>query len=88
MRTFEVPAAGGIMLSKRTKEHVRFFKEKEEAFYYDTEEEMVIQLNYILNLEDKELKTIRNRAQEASKKHAYNHRTKELLEIIKKYYEV
>ncbi len=88
MRTFEVPAAGGIMLTKRTKEHVSFFKEKEEVFYYDTEEEMVIQLNFILNLEDKELKTIRNRAQEASKKHAYNHRAKELLEIIEKYYEV
>jgi len=40
MRTFEVPASGGVMLSHYTKEQAAFFPEGEAAAYYRTPEEL------------------------------------------------
>ncbi|GAB4497597.1 MAG: hypothetical protein OHK0019_31460 [Saprospiraceae bacterium] len=40
MRTFEIPAAGGIMLAPDSLEHRAFFSHGEEAFFYQTEEEI------------------------------------------------
>lgn len=40
-RTFEIPAAGGAMLTERTEEQRAFFEEGKEALYFETPEEMV-----------------------------------------------
>lgn len=40
MRTFEIPAAGGIMLAPDSPEHRHFFTQDEEAFFYRSEEEI------------------------------------------------
>ena len=41
MRSFEVPAAGGIMLAQDSDEHREFFEPGQEAFYFSTPEEMI-----------------------------------------------
>lgn len=50
MRTFEVPAAGGIMLAQDSTEHREFFESGREAFYFSTPDEMIARARDILAL--------------------------------------
>jgi spore maturation protein CgeB len=52
MRTFEMPAIGSIMLAPYSEEHALLFENKEEAFFYANEVEMVELSNKILALDD------------------------------------
>jgi hypothetical protein len=40
-RTFEVPAAGGVLFAERTPEHVERFREGEEALFFDGPDELI-----------------------------------------------
>jgi hypothetical protein len=50
MRTFEVPAVGGILLAPDSPEHREFFRPEEEIFLYKTKSEMVEKARQILDL--------------------------------------
>lgn len=50
MRTFEIPAIGGIELAPRTAEHEAFFEENKEIFLYDNSKNCALQINKILKL--------------------------------------
>jgi len=39
-RSVEIPACGGFMIAERTKRHLEFFKEGEEAVFFETNEEL------------------------------------------------
>ncbi len=54
-RTFEIQACGGFMLAERTKEHLSYFKENEEAVFFDTTSELVEKAKYYLDNEPKRL---------------------------------
>ena len=41
MKTFEIPACGGFMLTNRTDEQLEFFAEDEGAAYYSTAAELL-----------------------------------------------
>lgn len=82
MRSFEIPAIGGIMLSMRTSEQMQFFEEKKEAFYFTDQQELINQLNFILNLPRLEADKIRQQARTKAAQHSYYHRSKNLLQII------
>ena len=43
MRTFEVPACGGCLLTERTDDHGRFFDEGRDALFFDSPEDLVAQ---------------------------------------------
>jgi spore maturation protein CgeB len=62
MRSIEVPGSGGIMLAPRTKDHEAFFKEGEEAFFYNDVNDLVDQVDKILKLGVKEVETLRMKA--------------------------
>lgn len=52
-RTFEIPACGTFMIAERSRKHETFFRENEEAVFFDTEEELLEKVRYyLLNLED------------------------------------
>ena len=49
-RTFQIPACGGaLMLAQRTEEHLHFFREDEEAVFFDDPEELKFKLEYWLD---------------------------------------
>lgn len=82
MRTFEVPACGGFILSTRTKEQQDFFNEGKEADYFSTPEELRQKIDFYLK--NKEL---RQKIAEAGRKkllnsgHSYIDRAKKILEV-------
>lgn len=51
MKTFEIPACGGFMLSTRTEEAVGFFEEGREAAYFSSPAELRKKIDYYLNHE-------------------------------------
>lgn len=78
MRTFEIPASGGIMVSIFTEEQAAIFPEGEAAFYYHVPEEIDDIIERIL--EDKPWqKKIRENALRLAQDHTYVHRATELL---------
>lgn len=62
MRSFEVPAVGGIMLAQDSAEHRAFFKPGRDAFYFEKPADMVEQAHKILELPRQKASEIRNNA--------------------------
>lgn len=73
MRTFEIPAAGGIQLAPYSSEHLHFFKEKEEIFLYQNDEQMLQQIEYIMQLTVVQQQAIRAAARNRSLLSAYSY---------------
>ncbi|OQY75802.1 MAG: hypothetical protein B6D44_00725 [Ignavibacteriales bacterium UTCHB2] len=51
-RTMEIPACGGFMLAERTSEHLKLFKENEEAVFFSNNNELKNKIEYYLNNDD------------------------------------
>jgi spore maturation protein CgeB len=87
MRSFEVPGIGGIMLAPRTTEHLQFFTENKEAFYYDDYIEAVKNIHYLLSLNKAQADEIRLAAKLKSiiSKYDYKSRANYVISILRKY---
>jgi spore maturation protein CgeB len=85
MRSFEVPAVGGIMLAPDTVEHKLFFKDGQQAFWFSNIKAAVEKANYILGLSTQEAVQIRMNARERSLRSGYSYRdrSKTALEKLK-----
>jgi spore maturation protein CgeB len=86
MRTFEVPVIGGIQLAPDTKEHRLFFESDKEIFLYNTVEECVNKINYLLSLSTEQANQYRTYAREAciKNKHSYKDRAQQVLAVLEK----
>ncbi len=81
MRTFEIPAMSGLMLTTRSKEQNDFFPEGEGSLMYSDVHELRNQLDRLFS--DTELaQRLRHRGNELSKGHSYSDRAKYLVRII------
>ena len=82
MRTFEVPACKGFMLTTRTKEQCEFFKEGKDIACFETPEELTIKIKeYLLNNEIR--KKFSEEAYKKVQSHTYIERAKVILGICK-----
>ena len=82
MRTFEVPACGGFMLSTRTSEQQEFFEEGKEAAYFSTPEELREKVLYYLKNDELREKIARSGYEKLVKSgHTYVERAKRVIEI-------
>ncbi len=81
MKTFEIPACGGLMVSNRTETQTRFFKDRQEAVFFDTREEAVDLIRFYLD-HDRERERIRESGVRAVACHTYESRAKALLEYL------
>jgi hypothetical protein len=66
MRSFEVPACGGIMLAEDSTEHREFFESGSEAFFFRSIEEMVGLARHLLMLAEADAQVIRRAARRRS----------------------
>lgn len=84
MRSFEVPACGGVMLAPKTDEHTDFFEAKREAFYYSDEDEAVSICKSLLEMPKREVEIIRANARERSlsSRYAYVDRAEESIRLM------
>lgn len=89
MRSFEVPAVGGIMLAPLTPEHVGFFEQGKEVFYYTNMDSLINQIKKILTLKKDQVYSIRMNAVSRSvqSNYSYSERANQLLDILIKNYE-
>jgi spore maturation protein CgeB len=73
MRTWEIPAAGGVMLSTFTPEQAEFFPEGEAAFYYRSPEEMDAIVSR-LKADESLVRRVREAAAQIARANLYEHR--------------
>ena|SRR5450631_2283040 len=66
MRTFEIPAVGGIQLSPYSTEQADFFEENREIFLFREDGQMISMAKKLLNLSRREADEIRNAARTRS----------------------
>lgn len=85
MRSFEVPGIGGIMLAPRTTEHLNFFEEGTEAFFYGDNEEAFTKIKYLLSLQKSHADEIRHAAisKSISSKYDYKSRAEFVVKVLK-----
>jgi len=74
MRSFEIPAAGGIQLSPYSDELASFFKEGEEIFFYRNDQELLEQAKNLLMASAAQAESYRNAARTRSVNSGYSYR--------------
>ncbi|MEM9354940.1 MAG: glycosyltransferase [Pseudomonadota bacterium] len=62
LRSFEIPAVGGILLAPDSEEHREFFTAGKEAFYYTDRDSMVAELRRVLALPEADARKVREAA--------------------------
>ena len=78
MRTFEIPAVGGLMLATYTREQAEFFPEGEAAWYYRSAAELDDLLDRLLGDPIGQAR-IRSQAAAIAKNHDYRYRARQIL---------
>jgi spore maturation protein CgeB len=73
MRTFEIPAVGGIQLSPFSEEQALFFNEGKEVFFYKDHRAMIESIKKILSLSNEDAFIVRNNARERSVNSGYSY---------------
>lgn len=74
MRSFEIPAAGGIMLAPSSAEHKEFFENEKEAFFFSDFDEAVSLCKKIIGFSNDEASSIRINARKRSLDSNYSYR--------------
>ena len=81
MRTFEIPAMSGLMLTTRSDEQNYFFPEGEACYMYEDISELKEKILYIIN-NPLEANNIRRQGHTLVQNHTYINRAQCLFEII------
>lgn len=82
MRTFEVPGAGGFLLSTRTSGATEIYPEGEASAYFGSVQELLEKIEYYLK-NATERREIARRAHEiTARKHRYVHRARRILKSV------
>jgi len=84
MRTFEIPVAGGVMLTLRTEEQQKFFPEGEACLMYATIEELRAMILLALSSDNSDaMLRMRASARSAALPHTYESRAKCIIAAIR-----
>jgi spore maturation protein CgeB len=82
MRTFEVPGAGGFLLSTRSQEALEVLPEGESGAYFGSVAECCEQIDRYL-ASDHERRSVAAKAHETvATRHLYSHRAMRMLEVL------
>lgn len=83
MRSFEIPAVGGIMLAPDNAEHRMFFEKHKEAFFYSTPDECAHLAQHLIELSPTEAAQIRENARRRSLTSGYSYENRALQALEK-----
>ncbi len=81
MKTFEIPACGGFVVTKRTEEQCEFFKENEDILCFSNVDELKSIINHYL-AENKLRVEIAQSAYNKVRQHTYLERAKRVMDIF------
>jgi spore maturation protein CgeB len=81
MKTFEIPAMGGLLFTTRSQEQNFFFPENKASIMFGSIREFEKKILFLMN-NKKIAERIRQKGFELSRKHSYNNRAKYLLKLI------
>lgn len=73
MRTFEVPGAGGLLLTGHSEEQLNFFTEKKEIFTFKNQEQLLNKIETLKSMSDSDKHNIRSNAKLRSIKSEYSY---------------
>jgi spore maturation protein CgeB len=84
MRTFEIPAIGGIMVGEYSQEQLAFFEDHKDAFFYHDNNDMLTKVRRVLDLSIEEANKIRESARNrcVTSKYHYKYRAKQMIDIL------
>lgn len=85
LRTFEVPAVGGVLLTPDSIEQRQFFESETEVFFYTDPESLVVQCRKLLAMSVQDISRVRNQARERSVRddYSYARRTGDMMKLIR-----
>ncbi len=83
MRHFEVPGAGGFLLSTRSGGATRLFAEGETAEYFSNADECLKKINHYLAHQEKRSKIVDAGHKSVAEHHSYTDRMGDLMELLK-----
>lgn len=81
-RTFHIPASGGFMLHERNDQSITYYKEDEEAAFFDDEVELVLKIKKFLNQPELREKIRKAGCQRALNEHSLDQRAKTIVEQL------
>ena len=81
MKTFEIPAMGGLLVTTRSKEQNLFFPENKASIMFNSVKELEKKI-FFLKKNNKIAENIRKEGFELSRKHSYKNRAKYILKTI------
>ena len=81
MKTFEIPACKGFVITNRTEQQLDFFLEDKACVYFSTAEELIDKTEFYLKNE-KPRKMIMEAAYEISLKHRYKDRAYDMIKFF------
>jgi hypothetical protein len=89
MRSFEIPAVGGVQLAPFTTDHIHFFEPDNEIFIYHHAEDCAEKINMLLALPDEEVVLFRGHARSRCHHSGYSYqdRSFELAAMFSRYFE-
>ncbi|MCA0396372.1 MAG: glycosyltransferase [Bacteroidetes bacterium] len=82
MRSFEIPAVGGIMLTPQTDDHARYFENGESAFFYKDLNEAAEKALYLLNMPVDDANLVRTKARGVSLANGYSYKERALQALL------
>lgn len=84
MRTFEIPAVGGIQLAPWSTEHILFFQNEEEIILYKNLDELVNKIYEILSYDSEKANQIRQKSRQRciTSRYSYRERTLDLIKVF------
>jgi hypothetical protein len=81
MKTFEIPAAGGLMLSNYTETQNAFFKDGVQALYYNNREEASDLISFYIKRPEL-IEKIKFNSMNAAERHTYQSRAKAAIDYV------
>lgn len=81
MRTFEIPACGGLALTNQTEEQLSFFKQDEEILCFASEDDLLAKVGALLAAPER-ISVMKRNAQNAVQPHTYQKRAEQMIAFL------